>query len=92
MSERGVSGIVGDDEWNTVRIGSGFVLQCFGARYLFDSLQCAGDDVSRVIPFPQVLRQLQTAGPKVLVLGAEPPDPQELAAGDAVFTVTWVCL
>lgn len=34
MSERGVSGIVGDDEWNTVRIGSGFVLQCFGARYL----------------------------------------------------------
>ena len=46
MSERGVSGIVGDDEWNTVRIGSGFVLQWFGARYLFDSLQCAGDDVN----------------------------------------------
>ena len=91
MPERRVSGIVGDDEWNTVSIGSGIVLQCFGARYLFNSLQCAGDDVSRVIPFPQVLRQLQTAGPKVLVLGAEPPDPQELAEGDVVFTVTWVC-
>ena len=75
-----------------MRIGSGFVLQCFGARYLFDSLQRASDDVSSVISFPQVLRQLRTAGPKVLVLGAEPPDPQELAAGDAVFTVTWVCL
>ena len=72
----------------------GFVLQCFRARYLFDSLQCAGDDVSRVIPFPQVLRQLQTAGPKVLVLGAEPSDPQELTEGDegdVAFTVTWVC-
>ena len=88
MSERGFSGIVGDDEWNTVRIGSGFVLQCFGTRYLFDSLQFSGDDVSRVIPFPQVLRQLQTAGPKVLVLGAEPPDPQELAEGYVVFKVT----
>ena len=91
MSERGVSGIVGDDEWNTVRIGSGFVLQWFGARYLFDSLQRAGDDVSRVIPFPQVLSRLPTADPKVLVLGAEPPDPQELAEGHVVFTVTRVC-
>ena len=89
MSERGFSGIVGDDEWNTVRIGSGFVLQYLGASYLFDSLQCAGDDVSRVFPFPQVLRHLQTAGLKVL--GTEPPDPQELTEGDVVFIVTWVC-
>ena len=71
-----------------MRIGSGFVLQWFGARYLFDSLQCAGDDVNRVVPFPQVLRQLQTAGPKVLVLGAAPPDPQELTEGDVVFRVS----
>ena len=81
MSERGVSGIVGDDEWNTVRIGSGFVLQWFGARYLFDSLQRAGDDVSRVIPFPQVLSRLPTADPKVLVLVAEPSDPQNWLRG-----------
>ena len=74
-----------------MRIGSGFVLQCFGARYLFDSLQRASDDVSSVISFPQVLRQLRTAGPKVLVLGAERPDPQELTEGDVVFTVTRVC-
>ena len=39
MSEGGASGIVGDDEWNTVRIGSGFVLQCLGAGYLFVPLQ-----------------------------------------------------
>ena len=77
-----------------MRIGSGFVLQWFGARYLFDSLQCAGDDVSRVSPFSQERHHLQTAGPKVLVLGAEPPDSQEPAEGDegdAVFTKTWVC-
>ena len=91
LSERGGSGIVGDNEWNTARIGFGLVLQCLGARYLFDPLQCVGDDVSRVSPFPQVLRQLQTANPKVLVLGAEPPDPQELTEGDVVFTMTWVC-
>ena len=70
-------------------IGFVFVLQCFGARYLFDPLQCAGDEVSRVSPFPQVLRHLQTAGLKVL--GTEPPDPQELTEGDVVFIVTWVC-
>ena len=63
----------------------------FWCEVIVYSLQCAGDDVSRVIPFPQVLRQLQTAGPKVLVLGAEPSDPQELTEGDVVFIVTWVC-
>ena len=62
-----------------------------GKRHLFDSFQCAGDDVSRVSPFPQVLRHLLTADPKVFVLGAEPSDPQELAEGDVVFTVMWMC-
>ena len=62
-----------------------------GEGYFFDSLQCAGDGVSRVSPFPQVLRHLLTAHPKVFVLGAEPFDPQELAEGDAVFTVMWMC-
>ena len=64
-----------------MRIGSGFVLQCFGARYLFDSLQRASDDVSSVISFPQVLRHLRTADPKVLVLVAEPSDPQNWLRG-----------
>ena len=58
-----------------------------GARYLLESLQCAGDDVCGVGPFPQVLLHIRAADRKVLILRADTPQEQELAEGDIVFTV-----
>ena len=45
------------------------------------------DGVLGIGPFPQVLRHLRAADPKVLVLRVDTPRPQELAEGNSLDSV-----